>query len=104
MLPTLLPWIEAEYGARVTLQQNGLSAFTGEGVGSYWADLKAAGQWTTVGWQMFGSGLANGSLETAFGSASLPGGRTSRSTSPTSSTPGRRLPWNRSPRRPRLDM
>ena len=74
MLPTLLPWIEAEYGARVTLQQNGLSAFTGEGVGSYWADLKAAGQWTTVGWQMFGSGLANGSLETAFGIGLAAGG------------------------------
>jgi hypothetical protein len=73
MLQSLLSWIQTTDGGWVTVQQNGLKDTTQEGTCpptsgayTYWCDIKLATAWTVGGWQMNGSGSANGVLENAF--------------------------------------
>jgi Beta-galactosidase len=49
IMPSLLAWVKTTYGAKVFIQQNGLtSSMTG---GTIWNDIKAASVWTTGGWE-----------------------------------------------------
>lgn len=66
ILPTLVPWL-ATNRPHMALQQNGLKATTPDGAGSLWSYLHGwhvAGR--LAGWQMYGSGAANGDLATAL--------------------------------------
>jgi Beta-galactosidase len=65
VLDPLLAYVHEHFGSKVWLQQNGLRQGTRTTPGSYGGDLAAASSWTTVGWQMFGAGSANGDLATA---------------------------------------
>jgi hypothetical protein len=64
VLAPLIAYCQAQFGSTVVLQQNGLSAETPES--GYWSQLKAASAYTTVGWQMYGSGSSAADLESAF--------------------------------------
>jgi hypothetical protein len=66
VLHPLLTYVEGHYGGSVWVQQNGLRQGTQTSAGSYGGDLAAASSWTKVGWQMFGSGSANGNLGAAL--------------------------------------
>jgi Beta-galactosidase len=66
VLGPLLTYVHEHFGAKVWIQQNGLRQGTRTTPGSYGGDLAAASRWTTVGWQMFGAGSANGDLATAL--------------------------------------
>jgi hypothetical protein len=66
VLTPLLTYVHEHFGSKVWLQQNGLREGTRTTPGSYGGDLATASSWTTVGWQMFGAGAANGDLATAL--------------------------------------
>jgi hypothetical protein len=67
VLHPLITYAHSHFGSLMWLQQNGLRQGTQTSGGSYGGDLAAASQWTTVGWQMFGAGAANGNLASALG-------------------------------------
>ena len=76
ILPQLTAYAKSKYGKLVWLQQNGLQAKPGTTIpdpakctptsSSYFCYLYAASKYAESGWQMFGSGAANGDLELAF--------------------------------------
>jgi hypothetical protein len=67
VLDPLLTYVHEHFGSSMWVQQNGLRQGTQTSAGSYGGDLAAASVWTTVGWQMYGAGAANGDLATALG-------------------------------------
>lgn len=67
VLGPLLTYAQERYGSKLWIQQNGLREGTRTTPGSYGGDLATASRWTTVGWQLFGAGSANGDLATALG-------------------------------------
>jgi hypothetical protein len=67
VLHPLITYAHSHFGPLMWLQQNGLRQGTQTSPGSYGGDLAAASQYTTVGWQMFGAGAANGNLASALG-------------------------------------
>jgi glycosyl hydrolase family 42 (putative beta-galactosidase) len=62
VLEPLLAWMKAEYESRQWVQNNGLNPTTSTERG-YGADLVAASQYTTVGWQMYGVSASPSVLE-----------------------------------------
>jgi len=68
VMPPLLAYARASFGARLWLQQNGLRDLT-RPKGGYYAQLLSASSYTKVGWQMWSGGNTNAQLQAAFRTA-----------------------------------